>query len=81
MYDIRRNCAHAEQPYSEFVRSDALRQLVDFLYDEITAELRHMHHSQSLAYLKTIDELSISDEALHSEGVTQAHYKVDPESD
>ena len=43
VYDIRRNCATAEQSYSTLAtqcwRSMALGQLLEFLYDEVMEEM------------------------------------------
>ena len=43
LYDIRRNCHSTEESYAELeeqgLRSESLRQLIEFLHDEVAGEL------------------------------------------
>jgi len=66
VYDIRRNCASSEEPYSSFkgdqsLQTEALKQLLEYLHDEAIDELRHesapLHHSAASTTLKTLEDL------------------------
>ena len=60
IYDIRRNRHTVEESYSELDEqgylSDSLRQLIDFLHDEVLSEMRPaaamLHHSLSQSNLQ-----------------------------
>jgi len=51
IYDIRRNRHTVEESYRELDEqgyfSESLRQLIEFLYDEVLSEERPMNHCQS----------------------------------
>ena len=71
VYDIRRNYSTSEDSYCDLaeqgVFSDALKQLVEYLFDEVMEDVRpslankSLVHSHALPALKPFEELTLSD--------------------